>query len=673
MFSKIAIKNVRKSIKDYTVYFLTLMLGVCIFYLFNSVGAQSAMFDIASGESTVTASLVMIIDVVSVFVSVVLAFLVIYANQFMIKRRKKELGLYLVLGMPKSKISGMLVLETALIGVLSLVAGLVLGIFLSQGMAVVTAKLFDVEIMDYHFVFSNDAFLKSIIYFGVIFIVVILFNSRSIAKCKLVDLLAAGRKNEELRLRKPGATVVLFILGIALILVSYFFVFRGGAGAIFFTFAPALAINVVGTLLFFMSIAGLLLKGVQARPKKYYKGLNMFVLRQIASKINTNFVSMTFICTMLFLTIVILSAVSSFNTMVNSETVGLAPYDISFTISEQEGGANTTVEECLPKLGIDASQSFTETYEYPYYETEVKQGQLVLPNSQYLTDEGKQVMAAVSLNAIRLSDFNALLRMAGEQPITLGENEFAVQTPSDGAVAEIEAYLANPTPVTVGGVEMTPAKGLPVQRQGLWTSNHSTSDMALIVPDAVADSLHQYLDIYVANYAGDEREMEREIAEKAQNFEDFEKNAGIVVRSATRFEVNMTNNQLTTSMIFVGIYIGLVFLIAGAAVLALQQLTEASDNKNRYDLLKELGTDKSMIDRSILKQVSLYFFIPLALAAVHSVVGIWVMNQGVLAIGYGNVILAAAAAALFIAAVYGAYFLATYFGCKSIIHAKNTP
>jgi len=670
MFAKLAARNVKKSIRDYMVYFLTLMLGVCIFYVFNSIEAQGAMMDIEASGGKSLAIVTSMMNVVSVLVSFVLAFLVIYANNFMIKRRKRELGLYMTLGMPQSKISGMLVLETLAIGAVALAAGLLLGIFLSQGLAVLTAKLFEVQIVDFHFIFSSEAFLKSILYFGVIFIVVILFNSRSIAKYKLIDMLYADRKNEALRVRRTGPSIALFAVGIFLIIVSYWFVISGGAAMILYTFGPGIVINVAGTLLFFMSLSGLLIKSVQSNKKVYFKGLNMFVLRQLGSKVNTNFVSMTFICTMLFLTIVILSTVTSFNSVFSAEAKISTAYDVSFTIAQNEGGDRTTVRENLPALGIDENQLFGAKHEYNVYETGVRMVEVAEPFTEYLTEEAKQkALETTTLEAIKLTDFNELAKMQGVPQLTLGENEFASIATQKSIKGSVEEYIANPHPIVVNGREMMPAQ-LPVQQIGLWTTQTEYMDIMLIVPDAVAEGLVPTLDVYVANYGENVGSSAEALAMLGQNIEKLEAETGIKVRTADKVSISQANAGLTTSLIFVGIYLGLIFLIAGAAVLALQQLSGAADNKGRYDLLKKLGAEEKMINASLLSQVGLYFFLPLLLAMIHSAVGMHVMNSGIFLLISTNVMGSSMIAALFIALVYGGYFLATYFGCKNIVHAK---
>ena len=198
MYFKLAIRNLKKSLKDYTIYFLTLVFGVCIFYTFNSIQSQSIMMELSDVKANMFEVTSDIIGIASVFISFILGFLIVYANNYLIKRRKKEFGIYMTLGMDNRKISTIIFIETMLVGIISLVIGLIFGVLLSQGISILTANLFEVNITKFQFVFSKKAFLKTIQNFGIIYLVVLVFNSINIRCVKLIDLLNASKKNEKL-------------------------------------------------------------------------------------------------------------------------------------------------------------------------------------------------------------------------------------------------------------------------------------------------------------------------------------------------------------------------------------------------------------------------------------------------------------------------------------------
>lgn len=260
MYYKIAISNVKKSFKDYGIYFLTLTFAVCIFYSFNSIGNQHVM-DIISGN---TANYMRIVkeamSIVSVFVSMILGILIIYANNFLIKRRKKEFGIYMMLGMGKVRVSQILVMETFSIGLVSLVLGLGLGVVLSQALSVFTAKLFELNLSQYIFSISFYAILKTIVYFGIIFILVMIFNVFVVNKYKLIDLLIAGRKNEKVNIRNPLVSFLIFTLGVICLIRAYYLILTRGTKMNYISdITIPILLGVIGTFAFFFGIAGFVL------------------------------------------------------------------------------------------------------------------------------------------------------------------------------------------------------------------------------------------------------------------------------------------------------------------------------------------------------------------------------------------------------------------------------
>ena len=197
MLFKLSLRNISKSIKDYTIYFFTLILGVAIFYVFNAIDSQTAMMNITSSTQEILELLTSLLSGVSVFVSFILASLIIYASRFLMKRRNKEFAIYLTLGMSKRKISLILFFETLVIGIISLTIGLLAGFLLSQLMSIIVANMFEADLTKFTFIFSKNACIKTLIYFGIMYLVVIIFNIINISRCKLIDLIYSKNKSEK--------------------------------------------------------------------------------------------------------------------------------------------------------------------------------------------------------------------------------------------------------------------------------------------------------------------------------------------------------------------------------------------------------------------------------------------------------------------------------------------
>ena len=673
MFCKLAVKNVRKSLKDFTVYFLTLTFGVCIFYVFNSMEAQQAVMNLSEVQGGMMAAMTQMIGYVSVFVSFILAFLILYANKFMMKRRKKELGVYMVLGMRKGKISMILLVETLIIGFISLVVGLLLGVFASQGLALLTANMFAVKMKEFQFIFSSSACWQTILYFGIIFVLVMVFNFFTISSSKLIKLLNASRQNEKFKAKKLWISVVLFLLSVACLGMAYALILKNGMNNIDMEFTMSIVLGSIGTLLFFMSLSGFLLRVVKSNKRLYYKGLNMFVLRQINSKINTTYVSMTFICIMLLLSIGILSVGSSFGGYMDAS---MMPYDASV---ECYGDSNVKdIEKALKNDGrIDFDSIFESALVFQSYDSGVSQLDIIrgymnesdLEDAEYLHDK------AVVL--FKESDYNNAVKLLGKEPVHLGENGYALLSNTEESIIQqyMNQYMQDGKPFSTGGKTLTPA-GDGILRTG--PSNTYTA-IGVVVPDAAVTSQEVFQNHFTGMYKGDKEKAESAFSKILSGFNGY-----ILVRNTQADDPEHVESLWSTTKImfyeqtvgmkmmflFIGIYMGLIFLVAAAAVLALQQLSDASDNAPRYQLLNELGVEKKMLGHAILKQVAIYFFIPIFLAAVHAVVGISALNGTLLKQGIGLSLQSVLMTGLILLLIYGVYFIATYFGCKRIARTK---
>lgn len=375
MFSKIAFKNTLRSIRDYAVYFFTMTLGVCLFYMFNSIGDQQAMLVLSESQKENVQQLTEMLGYISVFVSFILGFLILYANRFLIRRRKKEMGIYLTLGMSRFRVSAMLIAETFLIGIFSLAVGITLGIFGAQALSVFTARMFQANLSGFYFIFSKEACLKTILYFGVIFLVIMAFNTISVSRLRLIDLIYADRQNENFRVKRLWISVVVFLVSICCLGTAYAIVLKNGM--FHETLLLAIILGIIGTLLFFFSLSGFLLRLMQAGKKHYFKNLNMFVLRQINARINTAFLSISVICLMLFVTICTLAGGMSISNLVATQNEMDMPYDISF-VCYFGGGAEIPEDMAarMEKAGVPLKEYSKASSQVDLLSTEISHAEM---------------------------------------------------------------------------------------------------------------------------------------------------------------------------------------------------------------------------------------------------------------------------------------------------------
>lgn len=669
MFYKLSLKNVRRSFKDYSLYFLTLTFSVCIFYVFNSIEAQKAMMFISQSAHQMLESITMLIGYISIFVSFILGFLIVYANNYLIRRRKRELGIYMTLGVKKGKVAKLLVMETFTIGMISLGAGLLAGVFLSQGLSVITAKLFEADMSNYHFIFSSMAFLKTILYFGVIFLIVMVLSTISISKYKLIDLINADKQNERQRIKSPLLTVTLFILSIAFLGVAYGLVLKNGIQAYDNRMLIEITLGTIGTFLFFSSLSGFFLKLLQSNKKHYYKGLNMFILRQINAKINTAHISMSFICLMLFCTIGILSTGLGATEVMNQSFKSSIPFDASFRTT-----GDVDISEEFKKYNVNLDEYTDKYVEYRLYrdsEETLTKGMILEKVIDDVPDNTRSTTLNQPLLLMRLSDYNELMKLQGLDEISLPKDYVAVYSDSAEAALEFKEsllkFIEEKYPVTLSGESYEVSSKL--LTNGIMTNPASNILLALVVPDHLTQGNKIEETILCFNCTGDRKAMqiklEADLADVSKTYKD--QKGDILLEGATALTVSAVMGGSKAIVSFVGIYLGIIFLITSAAVLALQQLSEAADNRTRYNILQKIGADDKLINSALLKQIAIYFLLPLALACIHSIVGIKVANDVITGAGQVDALKNIIITALMITLVYGSYFLATYYSSRQII------
>ena len=683
MYSKIAISNVKKSFKDYAIYFLTIAFAVCIFYSFNSIESQKALLDMNKNQAEYMTIITTLISVVSVFVSFILGGLILYANNFLIKKRKKELGIYMTLGMRKGKISTILLMETLIVGILSLIAGLLLGLVVSQGLSLFTAKLFDVEMAQFKFVISGSAILKTILYFALIFGVLMIFNTRIIAKYKLIDMLTAARKSENIKIKSPVVSSIIFVVAMIILGTAYYLVSESGLNPEKLGFKLSIVFGIIGTAGFFYGIAGFLLAIIQRSKNIYLKKLNIFVTRQISSKVNTNFVSMTVISLMLFITIVLLSTGLSFKSALEKGII--APFDASVKLFTDEDSKYKSMEEVFKAINYDFKEedpTFITSYTIDGIDPNTMLKDYSVGDFKKSLDDGKYRWEHI--DALKISDYNKIRSLYGEKPLTISDSEILVTSNFTAAKNSVKNFIEKSPQVNINGKEYKVANKEYLS-EAIYNSEIADNVLTIIVPDdfkdMTLDSAYMNMNYKNPNNPAEEEEI-KSLFDSLSGYKSegplggsYTKGADDEIHNlpmirATKTQVYEQSKGFTTMILYIGLYLGIVFLISSAAVLALQQLSEASDSSDRYKSLKKIGATEKMINKTIFTQTVIYFVMPLTLAIVSSIVGINVVNKFIALYGKPNIGPTALLTLGILVIVYGGYFYVTYVGYKSIV--KNS-
>ena len=733
MYLKLALRNIRRSVRDYAIYFITLLFGVAVFYAFNSIGSQQILFDMESSASaSVFESTTQLLGMFSVVVACVLGFLILYANQFLIRRRKREFGTYLVLGMTPGHVSRIVLYETVLVGLISLAVGLICGVLLSQALSFFTAALFGTTMSNYQFVFSPDALVVTLACFAAIYVVVALFNTFTVSRCKLIDLIRAGERNERAGVRNPWVCLVVFVAAIAVLAYAYQQLIANGLVMLDQPeFVRATIAMLVGSLMFFWSLAGFAIAVLTRLRGVYLRKLNLFTVRQIASKVNTAFLSLWAVCVLLFFSITVFSSGMGFVEVFVGGVEKANPYSATLSAGVwygPDGTADSSAgeRERRAEMEADAPDRLALAEEYDWnmaaaleagapelwaetigawaqvsmwslpdmtYDPIVDAAETVAsPEAMRIDDLGKVRDTAVAV--MSLSDFNAARTLQGQPAVNLEPGTCGLVNNMEIVNALAEAVAKAAPTITVADQELTVAG--PIYDTQLEDNAMAATALIFVVPDEAVEALGaeglipttQTLNVMYADNGKTAAENDTALGDIVAatqpsdmgGFEQGRSGAGNayanllwpVTRIITAHEMIDQSAGMRLMITYLALYIGFIFLVSTAAILAIQQLSQASDSAPRYRILSKLGCDAGMIYRSLLIQVLVYFLVPLALAVCHAACAIGVLSDSMFdAIGVSTFTPIMMAAGLTIV-IYGGYMLVTYLAARGIAKTALT-
>lgn len=718
MLCKLAWGNVRRAGKDYLVYLLTLTLAVTVFYAFNTISVQA---DLVLEEEGMPELLGTVMSGLTMFLAVVMGFLMVYANNFIMKRRKKEFGLYQVLGMSRGQVSRVMAMETAIVSGGALALGIVLGVGFSQVMTFFTASLFKTQIRDFHFFFSVPAFLITVGCLVAIFLVTLVFNLGVVRRAKIIDLMSAGRKNEAIKTRNPIVSAAIFILGTVLIGIAYFRLLRDGLpvdsapseiDAAMNQFMLTTGIVVAGTILFFFGLSGFLLKALQGARSLYWHGLNMFTVRQLSAKVNTVSFSMAIISMILFLAITSvtggMSIASVMNTSVERSTIAdysrvvmylgenvvndptytahpprrlaTEPVDIMELSRSNVIDKGTSEERSFDLAGILGSHVQVETYdsrpigtELPLVSLNDLAAAVDMPMPKGTNSSNASMMG---LMAMKESDYNRYLDFRGKEHVDLGDDGYLITSDMGESVNKIyNADMREGVEVELGGRTLRPvADHVDEAASSFFNSSMGSNSGTIVVPDELVDA--SGLPLYASYFLGDYREGltydETEGYVRQDRSWDQILNAdgsesAIWGMEATRAQSYESTNSMNGLISYLAIYIGFVLVVACAAILTIQQLSGVADSGKNCRILSELGTSNREIMRSVLVQQTIFFVFPLLMGVAHSFVALQVVIEIVALFGGMSIGGTVGVTCGIFLLCYGGYFAVTYVMSKGIV------
>lgn len=726
MLCKLAWGNVRRAGRDYLVYLLTLTLGVTVFYAFNTISMQVDIAGIdEKGLAQVMGSM---LGNLTYFLAGVMAFLMVYANNFIMKRRKKEFGLYQVLGMGRGRVATIMALETVIVSVVAFVAGIVLGVGLSQLMTFFTASLFKTQIANFHFFFSVHAFNLTLACMLVMFVLTLLLNLRAVRRTKLIELMGAERRNESIKTRNPWIAIAIFAVGAVLVGVAYYRLLRDGfpltatdskLQEAMNQFGITTAMVTVGTFALFWGLSGMLIKLLQSLRGVYWRGLNMFTVRQLAAKVNTVCFSMGVIAMLLFLAITSVTCGMSIANVMNENLERYNPVDVSQTYvyytpdtfdyykeyvnpsdeADRMVPADTTVDLYPAWHGRDYSADNNDktgkkvdiadvagehvqidsylSYPFGGSDPSVTPSEMCKIMGEKLPKAfGGSNADTMGLFVTPASQYNKLRQMMGEEPVHIGHDQYLLTCDMGGELDDLYTkYMAGGHSLTLGGHELKPATDKSDEDTAAIANSAMGSNPGTVV---VADELLSQLNLQpyssslLVNY---KQGMDTTEADESIKYTVLDnllvdgKEPGSWGTFITRSEMYTQAAQMNGLISYLAIYIGFVLVVACAAILSIQQLSNVADGSRSYRVLAQIGCDDRQIRHSVMAQQAVFFLFPLSVGLAHSFVALKVIIE--LVSIFGNMSIGGTVGltcAIFLAA-YGGYFLVTYLMSTGMVRA----
>ena len=659
MLYNLSLKNIKKSFKDYAIYFVTLILGVCIFYLFNSMDSQTAILEVTSRQSEMIDLLEQILSYISVFVSFILGFLIIYASRFLIKKRNKEFGVYMTLGMSKRKISLLLLIETFIIGLISLAFGLLLGIVLSQITSIFVANLFEANMSKFTFNFSKTALFKTILYFGIIYFIVMIFNTIIINKNKLIDLLQASKKQEKIRIKSSMISVILFFISVLMLGSAYYMVTAGVNDLLKYDVSILLVpilLGTIGTILFFYSVAGMSLKIISKCHNLYSKKLNTFVFKQINSKINTMVISISIICLMLFFTLCLLTSAFTIKGYFNNSINTYAPVDYQIVSINQNVRVTEFLEDTFVKENTKDNLVVAE-----YYDENFDYAKSLGKVYEQIKQEYSYIQFDSPVFIMSEADYNKLARLLKIDTVTIQDDEYAIVSNYNTDI--YESVLKSNSTMIIFNHELKPYKKL---INGFVNISGNPANLGFfVVSDQIIEKDHLKYEILSGNYNSKDQKITQKLEEKVKKFHTEE-----TLIKDTRYEIEISAAGLTAIITFIGLYLGIIFLISSSAILALKELSDCIDDKKKYKILRQIGADEKEINKALFMQTFIFFTMPLSIAVIHTIFGLkfceWILES----LGITSILNGSYMTFIFLILIYGIYFIITYLCSKNIIRER---
>lgn len=688
MLNKLAWRNVKRSARDYLVFFLTMTMATALMFAFNSMIFSDdvmKMFEMAGVMGAM-------VGVATFFIVLIIAWLINYMVRFMLDKRSREFGIYMLIGMKKKKIARLYMRENLLLGFFAFLFGLVLGVFFQQ---VLMTVFYSVLQFDYHIriEFNKYCTLMTIGCYAGCYLLALLRNHRKFRKMNISDLMNAQKQNEQIIEKNEAAKQWLLPASLLIFAGFGIYLFHGVWNSL--TILLFLLGIVLSVYLFYTGLSACIVCYVRRKGNLIYKNQNLFLLRQLSSKIKTMSFTMGTLTSLFTVALLGCTIAFMFNDFQNQILEGKFPFDAilySSNVDDDFQKERNLIEESAP---------VKEEIIYRIYTNQTAQANewlythLTVFGDTYKKENGAPDRKKIEKEAeeyckydtyIKLSDYNNLRKMLGYQEITLSDSEYAIQ---------IKSRLKKEAEDMPEALTVTGSDG-PLTFSGYYQENfsqdgHNGGDYLIVIPDTAMENMVPYYSLMAVDLKGkapadlqkkldkldEESGSEMDFAGHSMMGENSCNGSDTIVVYSSKILVgdNLIPEvkYILVSVIFPMFYIGLVFVAVALTVLSVQQLSDSSKYKFRYHVLKKIGYNKKQVTHMIRQQLTSYYLCPIFLSVLLS--GICSVYMSSRFIFYSGVSTSSfqyfGISLLIFVGIYLLYYLTTYIGFTRNVNSDN--
>ena len=663
VLSKLAIRNVKRSLKDYLIYIITVVIAFSLIFAFNFVSFSSDITELSEMMENLKYAIIF----VSCIIVFVIAWLINYTMKFMFSKRSKEFGTYMLLGIEKKDINKMFLSENIVLGLLSFIISFFVGTVLGNIISAIVMNLFE---MPYKIKLSITLtpVLLSTVYFILIYLFTLFRSSRRMKKMKIHDLLYLEKKNEEKIWKRKKYRNILFII----------FVFMGTLGLylcdyFFKVMIPGVTIYLlISIILLIISIYGItftlgdfILSFINKRKKIKYSNDNLFVVKNFEAKSKTIGFTLGTLSLLITLNLICMNMSFVMKDAFENNIEQQAPYDILVE------GMYSDVEESWTGKQDNRKKAW-EYIDYIHKNYEIEEEL----HYQILTQKDHQVAKHIKNignngfydydTYLKVSDYNKLLEMLGEKTIHLKENEYFVT--GDKTVKKYLKEIAlEHENITINGKSLS-LKSTTTENFRLgWSTGNS---FLIVIPDNIARNMQVVTELYVFDTKEETKELDNTKLKKLGYYEYKDGDSYFAYFPVTvRGYYESSNRTAMTIFSFSLLYVSIIFITVVGTILSIQTLSDSNKNKYQYKLLKKLGVEDNKIKKTVRKQITANFLFPVIYPIIISVVTAFSINRLFYAITSAsmNYLITILITIGIFLAIYGIYYIATYITFKNNI------